>query len=63
MSEFFWVPEDCIFGTAEDCLGAFPDNGPACLVANHVEYEKLKAKLAKACKIAGVTSDDLEDDD
>ncbi len=44
--EYYWVPEDCIFESAPDCLGEYPYSGPACLVASHVFYENLKSAYA-----------------
>lgn len=38
--EYFWVPEDAIFDRASDCLGKYPNHGPACLVAHHDFYDK-----------------------
>lgn len=47
MSEYFWVPENCMFADAGECLDKFPDAGPGCLVVgNHVAYDALKAELA-----------------
>lgn len=48
--EFHWVPEDAMFECASDCLGKYPDMGPACLVANHSAYEELKAENEKLIK-------------
>ncbi len=47
MSEYYWVPENFLFPTDGDCLDARPDDGPAALVANHVEYDKLKARVGE----------------
>ncbi len=47
MSEYFWVPENCLFESGGDCLDKFPDEGPACLVASHTKYDQLKEQNMK----------------
>lgn len=36
-----WVPEDCMFESGSDCLEAFPDYGPACLLYTNAHINEL----------------------
>ncbi len=44
----YWVPEEHMFKTGNECLEAFPDSGPACGVVSTTAYGQLSAKLEVA---------------
>lgn len=46
--DIVWVPEDFVFNSAEECLGVFPENGPACRFTTQSAYDKLQAELDEA---------------
>lgn len=45
--DIIWVPEDFVFNSAEECLGVFSDNGPACRFPTQSAYDKLQSRLEK----------------
>jgi hypothetical protein len=49
---YYWVPEDCAYSNASDCLDARPDDGAAMLVYSQFAYEELKAELDRERKAA-----------
>lgn len=57
-NNYLWVPEDCIFESAGDCIEAHP-SPPACLVASHVAYEKAVGAL-KELLVTLYDSDEIE---
>jgi len=44
-----YVPEDCCFDSADDCLHVFPRDAVSLLVSEY-EFDKVNAKLIKAVK-------------
>lgn len=43
-----WVPENFVFESAEECLGKFPDEGPACCFDTPSAYLAVKQELEAA---------------
>ncbi len=60
-NEYFWVPEDCIFEDAQECIGKHPGT-PACLLASHVRYDELKKKLEIAREGLKVAQETIHDE-
>jgi hypothetical protein len=56
----YWVPEDCMFSNAGDCLDEYPDLGAAALVVSHVAYDELKAQAERLAELLEEALDEIE---
>ena len=54
MSKIVWVPEDCIFESAGECLDKFPEYGAAAMLYTEQEITDLKSKIDRAADLLQV---------